>query len=597
MREVALRLFGTPCLLIDGREEVVSPRKAFELLALLALAPEGRLLRAQVAETLWPNVEQSAQFERLRPCLSRLKKEIERLGLGPLIAADAHAIMLTTTLASDVGQFLASDPSALCPSALQPVMVGWNGDVARPVRRAVETHLASGLTSDNQPWSADEAAHARSFLDLYPANPQVAGRLYGWLQQTGDFAAASDLVTRFEEAWIDEYGYVDTPDLTALIGPLPNITAQTEKPRGTLTRRALLVSGFSVATLTAFAFLSKRADREFDGPLKLRVRERVNIDGTIIEVIDVAQSRTTTYDSFHLAYDGSLIASSADNSGQKAVILWQGATPTTRPIGTPNYLGLNDKDGKAELTGRWVRDRIMTVYTKGTAEVVLAGENLQGKVIPATRKDDHAMTDARPGFFLTDEVFTFQHYCQDSDSCHRRTFVYDHGKIRPLFELDRTPQVDVVMFQRGDALYGVLTYGHASNWANEVFRTRGNQVELLGPGNPVGLVEEDRVLVHFTDKDDLFSCFWNYPAEGGRLEPWGGPRLREIRTLGPFIIARRNSVTDDYVAFDGTGNEVPALATFLKGVNQVTETRDRSAVFFRRKEGEWVIWTMLRVVG
>ncbi|MBX7131622.1 MAG: hypothetical protein K1X67_02975 [Fimbriimonadaceae bacterium] len=594
MREVALRLFGTPCLLIDGREEVVSPRKAFELLALLALAPDGRLLRTQVAETLWPNVEQSAQFERLRPCLSRLKKEIERLELGPLIAADSHAIMLPTTLASDVGQFLASDQRALCPSVLQPVMVGWNGDVARPVRRAVETHLASGLTCDNRPWTPDDVAIARSFLDLYPANPQVAGRLYGWLQQTGDLAAASDLVTHFEEAWIDEYGYVDTPDLTALTGSLFIPPDQPSKVKGTLTRRALLVGGLSAAALGTFAFLNKV---DVDGPLRLTVRERLNIGGTIIEVIDVAQSRTTTYDSFHLAYDGSLIASSADNSGQKAIVLWQGVTPTTRPIGTPNYLGLNDKDGRAELTGRWVRDRIMTVYSKGTDEVVLAGENLQGKVIPATRKDDHAMTDARPGFFLTDEVFTFQHYCQDSDSCHRRTFVYDHGKIRPLFELDKTPQVDVVMFQRGDALYGVLTYGFASNWANEVFRTRGNQVELLGPGNPVGLVEEDRVLVHFTDKDDLFSCFWNYPAEGGRLEPWGGPRLREIRTLGPFIIARRYSVTDKYVAFDATGTEVPALAPFLRGVNQVTETRDRSAVFCRRKEGGWVIWTMLRVVG
>ena len=83
-----LQLLGAPALEIAGRPCVLAVRKAWALLALLAL--DGSATRARLAGLLWPDVDEAAARRNLRRELHRLRAA----GLGALVDGDGAVLRL-----------------------------------------------------------------------------------------------------------------------------------------------------------------------------------------------------------------------------------------------------------------------------------------------------------------------------------------------------------------------------------------------------------------------------------------------------------------------------------------------------------------------
>lgn len=83
-----LQLLGAPAVEIAGRPLVLAVRKAWALLALLAL--DGSVTRARLAGLLWPEVDEAAARRNLRRELHRLRSA----GLGALVDGDDTVLRL-----------------------------------------------------------------------------------------------------------------------------------------------------------------------------------------------------------------------------------------------------------------------------------------------------------------------------------------------------------------------------------------------------------------------------------------------------------------------------------------------------------------------
>jgi DNA-binding SARP family transcriptional activator len=92
---VAIRnlcVLGTLGLDAPGAAAVLRTRKAMALLTFLALQPERRARREQLAQMFWPRVDNDAARTSLRQLLAGLRKA--DTGDAPLIEADGDWLML-----------------------------------------------------------------------------------------------------------------------------------------------------------------------------------------------------------------------------------------------------------------------------------------------------------------------------------------------------------------------------------------------------------------------------------------------------------------------------------------------------------------------
>ncbi len=215
-----LRLFGPPCLLVHGKQHRLTPRKSFELLALIVLAPDQKVQRAEAAALLWPQLHKYKRMEHLRPCLSRLKSELNRVNAPINVDGDSTTLWVEGTIACDLQPLLSAGPGTraeIHEYFLQELMVGWDESVADAYRNRVETRLAdmieSRVLSKNGSGAKASKGVIERFLKLYPSNCKVATFLYALMIQGGHADRALDVLTTFESAWIDKYGYGDVPDL------------------------------------------------------------------------------------------------------------------------------------------------------------------------------------------------------------------------------------------------------------------------------------------------------------------------------------------------------------------------------------------------
>jgi len=115
LAEVALRLFGTPCLDIDGKSIRLGRRKAMALLSYLAVT-RSRHHRETLAALLWPESGPAAAFSALRNVLWILRQT----SLAPLLHTDRSTVELVEdgTLRVDVVSF--RDLTGACPTGDHP---------------------------------------------------------------------------------------------------------------------------------------------------------------------------------------------------------------------------------------------------------------------------------------------------------------------------------------------------------------------------------------------------------------------------------------------------------------------------------------------
>jgi len=113
----SLRVLGTLALDAPGALAVLRTRKAAALVVYLALQPERRARREQLAHIFWPRVESDAARTSLRQLLAGLRKA----GADDLIHAEGEWLLLAPNLAIDVLQFERSARSCDVAAAAEAV--------------------------------------------------------------------------------------------------------------------------------------------------------------------------------------------------------------------------------------------------------------------------------------------------------------------------------------------------------------------------------------------------------------------------------------------------------------------------------------------
>lgn len=83
-------------------------RKAAQLLALLALAPNAGSTRERLAEDLWPDEDPHTARNRLKQSLSLLRSDLATLGDPPLVSEGKERLRLAEGVAIDVAEFAAA---------------------------------------------------------------------------------------------------------------------------------------------------------------------------------------------------------------------------------------------------------------------------------------------------------------------------------------------------------------------------------------------------------------------------------------------------------------------------------------------------------
>lgn len=269
---ITLRLIGAPAISTPTGWDAIRPRKAFQLLVLSAFANNLSIDRSEAAKKLWPALAPSKQADCLRPCLSRLRKELLRIGLGEALIITDTTIALAAKVESDVTYLLHSDDlnwNDSYPQLLRPALAGWETSVADSIRAEIEVALARRVEKllQSSPDMVEKwQPTVDQFLQAYPFNARITAQYYSLLKRNGFAQTASELFERFEIGWLDEYGQQDLPDLAAIGERAEQIGLQPPPTHGVLSilRRApfqATIAGIAIYIVLMYTF-SKMGDSE-----------------------------------------------------------------------------------------------------------------------------------------------------------------------------------------------------------------------------------------------------------------------------------------------------------------------------------------------
>lgn len=239
-----MRLVGEPAIRHGDAWDSIRPRKAFQLLFLVAMSPGKTLDRVEAARRLWPHMEESGQADSLRPCLTRLKGELERMGYGEIVKTTSATISLIAEVETDLDAVLyATLPETINSDfneLLKPVLAGWEAYVANPFKSELELALAARverLMLDDPERPETWQNVAEQFLQVHPLNVKVTSLLAALLKFNGFPQLANDAIDRFELQWIDEMGRQNMPNIVDLANRILQETDLADRMALSPTRR------------------------------------------------------------------------------------------------------------------------------------------------------------------------------------------------------------------------------------------------------------------------------------------------------------------------------------------------------------------------
>jgi TolB-like protein/DNA-binding SARP family transcriptional activator len=244
-----LKLFGAPVLERDGVPVTgrAAQRHRLALLALLAMAPGGRVGRDKLMATLWPesDAEQGRNLLKVASYVLR-----SALGDEALLSAGDELRLNGDVVRSDVAQFEealeAGDHARAVATCEGPFMDGFflqgapefeqwvareRERLARQLRRALEALAAAAESAHD--WPAAESWW-KTLAAQDPYDSRVALRLMQALDANGNRAGALQLASVHERLLQQEFGVAGAPDVSALAERLRHAPSrQIEHPRGT----------------------------------------------------------------------------------------------------------------------------------------------------------------------------------------------------------------------------------------------------------------------------------------------------------------------------------------------------------------------------
>jgi DNA-binding SARP family transcriptional activator len=221
VRALTIELLGRSAVTVDGEpvpSDAWRSRRAFDVVKMLALAPDHRLHRLQVMEGLWPESPPEASGTSLRKAL-----HFARLALADERAiVNEHGVLVLAPEASvdtDVGRFEGASGRAL-----------EMGDTAS-CREAVDLYRGDLLPHDiYEPWTSEPRARfRRRYLDVLragalwarlfeedPTDEQAARELMVADLAAGERRSAIRRFERLREALRDQLGVGPDPESVAL---------------------------------------------------------------------------------------------------------------------------------------------------------------------------------------------------------------------------------------------------------------------------------------------------------------------------------------------------------------------------------------------
>jgi len=271
MPRLSLRLVGVPRVTIEGRAVTLGSRKAFAVLALLAL--EGPLARARISALLWPDQPEADARRNLRREVFRLRHagvpvddgEAQSLAIDPAERACAVDDRSHDGPGESGLGILLDGFDRLAGDEWSDWLSTWRARLAQRDRSALAASAASH--EERGDWRAALAEHLAA-LDADPTDEtaaQHALRLHGRL---GERDAALALFARLESQLRQQLGLTPLPATRELLktfasAPAATIpaspSARSAAPVASATTPAASTRAVGSAAVNAAALLPERA--------------------------------------------------------------------------------------------------------------------------------------------------------------------------------------------------------------------------------------------------------------------------------------------------------------------------------------------------
>lgn len=589
MSRIELKLFGKPCLLIDGLGVNPGRPAVFEILAKTIVAGDAEISRAEIAKWMWPDLDSAIARANLRVNLTSLRIELDRLGIGSVVVTDGDLLRTQGIIDVDLHTFLSKPIQSVNELRMgtSPVAKGWNADRWQVQRDLVAVHLTSGFHTLGSKLPEDERlALLKEAAREHPTSNPLTTMLVDAYKRRQLLDAANQAVIDFENAWIDRFGTADLPNIS--LGPVP---APVETPRAADRKRIILaiaeiaLLGIIVSIIVIYLLLYSRTE---PGPQKPRLQ------------LSLVQSYTKTVDGNRFLLQRYKVGNAYADQLQVEMISRTEARMSANEM-SPVLVSQN---GKIDPTTRNIARKEFGITVQPAD--ISAGFSTDGKLnweFKPTAEYPHIVLP-----ILLDRSLILDRCCDHPFADHRRlSHFYDMAEhvVAPDGE---QPQVTVSTYLTDRFLYGKYSYGRREGWRYHTFRydILSHKFEKLSIPPVVGILDNHTLVsqpevttVHNDDYDTHPSgevVVINQTTGKKIKERWVREGDPYVRCLPAYILNRQwtNARSWTWQFLDGQlkpVNPFPEIQSPISRLDQLTNSLLLAVPFYReiRSREFWLI--------
>ena len=586
MKTIALRLIGTPAVLVDGEYHVVAPRLAFETLVLICLSDKDGISRKLVVEHFWSGLDGPHAKATLRTTLHRLRSELVRLGIEGCFDLAGEHLRACSNVSSELER-LKCHPEmswAEVNAFAGPFLAGWSPD--RWQTRADEysalladtcslAYTKSGITQECL--SALKVAAQNNSTNL-----KIAQLFAHALSRQNRASEASEAIIEFEIAWVDRFGLSDLPKIEIELPIAPQISV-VSRQRANWLAVGLVCASICCLLVGVFIGVSNRRDTQhkFAPDIWIAKTEAIQIHGAKFIIYHLRSNET------------------------KPIMMWD------LPNGELKFLSV---EGNLDYVGR-ISENALTRVSHPKGYLLGLGSSYvstSGEHSPLTFTTDSGrfliLTNSSypsiGGEWLDDaNTLEYYRYCSHAGADHVQTVIYRNGIETPISSgLGRT-QVCYTTFRDAQEIYARYSLGRSDHWKYHSFKfdLRSYKAEPLSyspvccVSNRGDLLTEPEVTEY--NSGDYFT-HWNHQVQIisgiGKVSSLHYGRLSNFASCAPaksFVVVETVGHNDlkGFVALDYQSEEIPQLHKYLWDALAVQGADNHDSIFTRQKSGEYLL--------
>ena len=612
MSRIELKLFGKPCLLIDGLEVNPGRPAVFEILAKTIVAGDAGISRAELAKWMWPDLDSAKSRANLRVNLASLRIELGRLGLGSVVVTDGDLLRTQGTIDVDLHTFLSKPIHSVNELRMgtSPVAKAWDADRWQVQRDLVAVHLVSGFHTLGSKLPEDEhLALLKESVRAHPTSIPLTTMFVDANKRQQLLDAANQAVIDFENAWIDRFGTADLPNISLSpipapvetprtadlpnisLGPIPALveTPRTAEGRGIATAIAVIaLLGIIAAGIAIYLLLSRRTD---PGPQKPRLQLSLvqsytkTVDGVRFKVRKFKVDHPWAYMlGFHALNQTDLRVESSE-----ALPVLLTLSDEIRP--TPSDEIRNDH---GITIGPW--DEFRGVSVRGAI-------NRQFKPLPGyPYLDPH---------ILNDGSLLLSRHCEHPYVDHYRLTHFYAGAERLIAPTGPLPQITAFNVFTSTTVYGKYSYGRQEGWRYHAFRydIQSHKFEDLSIPPVVGILDDHTLVCQPEVTTVINDDYDTHPSgEVVVIDQTTGKQIRQrwvadgnpgLGIFPPFAlkIQRANTRSSKVIFLDKSLNRVNPFPELTGNFGRIESYSNQNLLLvpFDRAEQSREFWLITRL--